>query len=349
MPRIMIMSLGGSPEPLTRSIEAKQPAEVVFLASHSSVSLAGDVFKPLASKPHAEYEITENPNILYDCYCAARKCVERIKKKGISPEHVTVDYTGGTKAMSGALILATIGEPYRFNYVGGEDRNKNGLGTVISGHEKQFLEMSPWSIFAEEERREVITLFNRRRYASVMDCIDHCEKDLPHEIEKYFGFVRLLAEGFLLWEQFNHSGALRRLDKGLQSLWDYLKAYRDADLESFSDHVQQCRGFLNRVITQTEGLKKRNVVLVEDLLNNARRKMMDKRYDDAAARIYRALELYGQVAFEDMAGCSNSEVKEDILPEELHDEFVRRYRDTNGGMLKLPLAGTFQYLSLIHI
>lgn len=45
--------------------------------------------------------------------------------------------------MTAALILATIGRPYRFNYVGGEQRNKTGLGTVIDGCEKMFAEMNP--------------------------------------------------------------------------------------------------------------------------------------------------------------------------------------------------------------
>jgi len=38
--------------------------------------------------------------------------------------------------------------------VGGSARNKDGVGIVIDGHEKLFAEMSPWSIFAEEERRQ---------------------------------------------------------------------------------------------------------------------------------------------------------------------------------------------------
>jgi len=62
MPGIMIMSLGGSPEPLARSIEVNRPERIVFLASHDSVALAGGVFEPLDITPRAEYEITEDPN-----------------------------------------------------------------------------------------------------------------------------------------------------------------------------------------------------------------------------------------------------------------------------------------------
>lgn len=347
MPKIMIMSLGGSPEPLARSIEANRPERIVFLASHDSIAKAGKVFEPLDFKPYAEYEITQDPNILFESYRAARRCVDRVKKHGVRPQDVTVDYTGGTKVMTAALILATIGEPYRFNYVGGEQRNKEGLGTVKDGYEKLFREMSPWSIFAEEERRQVVTLFNRRRFAAVLEIIDCCSNDLPVQIESYFRFVRPVAEGLLLWEQFDHAAGLRRLDKGLLALKDYLKAYPDKDLEAFSNPLQECRDFLDRVIAETNGLKRLHLVLVEDLLNNAGRRIVDKRYDDAAARIYRALELYGQIYFEDVAGCSNAKVKPEIIPEELREEFTRKYRDPRSRFLKLPLTATFHYLKTV--
>ena len=79
MHKIMIMSLGGSPEPLTRSIEVNRPERIVFMASPDSVSLAGKVFDSLDYKPHAEYEITEDPNILFECYRSARRCVDRAR------------------------------------------------------------------------------------------------------------------------------------------------------------------------------------------------------------------------------------------------------------------------------
>ena len=110
MTKIMIMSLGGSPEPLTKSIEANRPEKIIFLASQDSVLLAGDIFKPLNFKPKTEFEITEDPNLMFECYKAARRCVDRVRKIDVPPEEVMVDYTGGTKVMTAALVLATVGE-----------------------------------------------------------------------------------------------------------------------------------------------------------------------------------------------------------------------------------------------
>jgi CRISPR-associated protein (TIGR02710 family) len=343
--KIMLMTLGGSPEPLKKSIETNRPERVIFLASHDSVSLAGEILKGLEKKPSIKYEITEDPNLLYKCYKAARRCVERANKYGIPPNKVTVDYTGGTKVMTAALILATVGLEYRFSYVGGDSRNKNGVGTVIDGHEKMFEEMSPWSIFAEEERRQVVTLFNNRRFSAVNEIVNTAYKhDLPLQIRDYFRFVQPIAEGLLKWDQFEHKTALRFLDKGISFLEDYIHAYPDKALETFCGRLKDCKKYLETVVVSTDGLKKKHPVLIDDLLNNAQRKIADKRYDDAAARVYRTLELYGQILFEEVAGCSNDKVKPEIIPEGIKKKFIRKFRDPRSSYLKLPMTATFEYL-----
>ena len=342
----MIMSLGGSPEPLKKSIELYRPAHIVFFASHDSTMLSGDIIKGLDPRPSVEFEITEDPNSLYESYRAARRGIDRIKRQCIPHEEVMVDYTGGTKVMTAALILATIGQRFQFNYVGGDQRNKNGLGTVQGGHEKMFSEMSPWAIFAEEERRQVVTLFNRRRYSSVISIIDACieRKQCPDQVQSYFQFVRCFADGFHLWEQFSHTTAMRRLEGGKEALSSYFKRYPDPLFESFIYEVNNAVGFLSLLIEKTDSMKKYDMVIVEDLVNNASRRMLDKRYDDAAARIYRALELYGQICFIEVARCGNDSVKTDIVPPSIREEFIKKYQDPKSKVLKLPLTATFRYL-----
>jgi CRISPR-associated protein (TIGR02710 family) len=344
MVKVMIVSLGGSVEPLKKSIQNHEPENLIFLASHTSTGLAGEILNILPFKPGVWYEITENPNIMLDCYQAARRCVDRAIKMNVNPEEVTVDYTGGTKVMTASLILATIGHPFHFNYVGGDARTKNGLGTVVDGHEKMFPEMNPWSIFAEEERRQVVILFNRRRFSAVLQIIDNCRmRELPADIADYFSCVYYISEGYLLWEQFNHEAAFRKISRGLEALYARQKSYPDPAIDVFINQVKQNKLFLKRLLDETNKMKILHPILVDDLMNNARRRMADKRYDDAAARIYRALELYGQVCFEQTARCSNSAVKPEIIPREIREQFVRKFGNDRN-ILKLPMTATFQYL-----
>ncbi len=342
--RLIIMSLGGSPDPLIKSIMTFNPEKVIFFASHDSVPLSHEILSASNKKPASEFVITDNPNSLFNCYSKARKCIDRAQQGDLPRDEIMVDYTGGTKVMSAALLLASLGRSYRFNYVGGVQRNKDGIGTVIDGHEEMFSEASPWSVFAEEERRQIVILFNRRRFSAVIEIIETFDRDLPAEIRKYFQFVRLLSEGFLKWDQFEHKTALRYLDRGITELSDYISLYPDPELETFSKKVLTCKEYLNYVVEKTQSLKTSHKILISDLLNNARRKIADKRFDDAAARIYRALELFGQIIFKEVAGCDNDKVKLEIVPDKIRKEFSRKYLDPHRNVLKLPLSATFKYL-----
>jgi len=345
MKKVMIMSLGGSPEPLKKSIAEHRPERLIFFASHESNAKLGEVLQIEGYQPvKIETEITENPNSLYECYKAARRCVDRASRLGISDEDILVDYTGGTKVMSAALLLATVGCAYGFNYVGGDARSKDGLGIVQNGHEVMYLDMNPWSAFAEEERRQIVTLFNARRYSSVIQIMNLCTRELPAQINLFFKFVRMLATGFLYWEQFRHKEAHDCLKKGMVLLDKYLQHYPSNVYQQIKDEIRKHIDFLENLLSKTRNLQTYDNILIKELINNARRRVEDNRFDDAAARIYRALELYGQICFEKKIGCSNDKVKPAKIPQELRDEFIRKYRDPQTEMMKLPLQATFAVL-----
>lgn len=344
MKKAMIMSLGGSPEPLKKSVAQHQPDVVIFFASHDSVLKAGDVLQDAVIRPKTETEITENPNSLYECYKAAKRCVERASRFDMPEQDIIIDYTGGTKVMSAALLLATAGRAFGFNYVGGDVRSKEGLGVVQNGHEQMYEDMNPWAVFAEEERRQIVTLFNARRYTAVIQILDLCTRHLPAQIGAFFQFVRPLANGFLFWEQFRHKEALDCLKKGATLADDYLKHYADVRYARLREELQNHIDYLADLLKKTNGMQTFNMILINELINNARRRMDDKRFDDAAARIYRALELYGQICFEKTVGCANDKVKPAKIPQDLREEFIRKYRDPHTDMMKLPLQATFTVL-----
>lgn len=340
--KLMIMSLGGTPDPLILSIKTYQPEKIIFFASQSSVPLSYEILNAMKKKPATEFVITDNPNSLYECYAKARECIDRANKSGFGPNETMVDYTGGTKVMTAALLLASLGRSYRFNYVGGTARNKNGLGTVVDGAEQMFSEASPWALFAEEERRQVIALFNCRRFSAVIEILESLDREMPIKIADYFGFIRPLAQGFLLWDQFSHKAAQRNLESGISALEKFIVTHGPNGLDGFLKGVRTCKTrHLDILVARKKDF---DATLVKDLLNNARRKMADQRFDDAAARIYRALELFGQIRFKEVAKCDNSKVKLTVIPEHLREDFKKKYYDSYKKHLKLPLTATFEYL-----
>jgi CRISPR-associated protein (TIGR02710 family) len=345
MPKVMIMSIGGSPEPLKKSISEHCPEEVIFFASHDSVKMIGEAVSECEKKPKTVCQITEDEHSLYESYKAARKCLDRVKKMKIDPAEIMVDYTGGTKVMTASLVLATVGEPFKFNYVGGMQRTKEGMGVVVDGSEKMFQEMSPWSVFAEEERRQIVILFNLRRYSAVIEIIDSLsQRKLPNEISFYFSFVRLLSEGYLLWEQFNHKEAVVRIGKGIEKLKQYVEFFKTENLLDFENSVESSKKSLEKIIEATKGLSVMHPLLLDDLINNSRRRMADAQYDDAAARIYRALEMHGQIVFKSVTGFDTGKVPLSAVPENIKEEFIAKHYNRAIDALKLPLQATFTFL-----
>jgi CRISPR-associated protein (TIGR02710 family) len=344
MKKAMIMSLGGSPEPLKKSVAQHQPDILIFFASHDSILKAGEVLQDAVIRPKTETEITENPNSLYECYKAAKRCVDRASRFDMPEQDIIIDYTGGTKVMSAALLLATAGRAFGFNYVGGDVRSKEGLGVVQNGHEQMYEDMNPWSAFAEEERRQIVTLFNARRYSAVIQIMENYNRALPPQIESYFKFVRLLSYGFLYWDQFQHKKAYDCLRKGVDALHQHLKNYPGDQYDQLEKELQQHIEYLLNLLGKTNQMQNFDAILIKELINNARRRIQNKSFDDAAARIYRALELYGQICFEKTLGCANDKVKPAKIPQELREEFIRKYRDPQTDMMKLPLQATFTVL-----
>jgi hypothetical protein len=65
------------------------------------------------------------------------------------------------------------------------------------------------------------------------------------------------------------------------------------------------------------------------------------------ARLYRALELQGQIIFIQKTGASTSEAPLAVIPPGLQDDFSRRYSGPTRGRLQLPLFAAFQVLQTL--
>jgi hypothetical protein len=164
--RAMLVSLGGSPEPVLYTLNQKQPAYILFFVSAESVGQIREVIYGLTF-PWQDIDRIVSPSaeILGDCYRALRdRLPEKLALWGIAPEELLVDYTGGTKSMSAALVLATIEQAYRYSYVRGVERDKGGVGVVLGGGERMHYIQNPWKEVAQEERKRISLLFATARY-----------------------------------------------------------------------------------------------------------------------------------------------------------------------------------------
>jgi CRISPR-associated protein (TIGR02710 family) len=351
MSQAMIISLGGTPEPLVRSIAKHRPQFVSFLASQESVVVLGKVKELLEAQDHPfpdhRVVLVENVNDLVHCYERALECARFLEAREIAADEVVVDYTGGTKNMTAALTLATVRKGYRFSYVGGEARTKGNLGIVKDGFEVVHTGVSPWQIFAVEEWQHLVLYVQQYHYEAALTLVQETRRRQPPAEQMLWEGLENALEGMRQWDRFNHRDALPRFKEGLRGLQQWVEVKGNAALVGFVQEGQRCRDFLIQLASTTNNFKRLDRLLVVDLLANAERRADQGRYDDAMARLYRALEMLGQIALKDQTGASTSNVLEQTLPEHLREEFSRKYRDSEDKKIKLPLEATFRVLQAL--
>lgn len=346
----MIISVGGSPEPIVVTIAEHKPEFVCFLASQQTVEKIGAVKDALRGKGVniLDYKvICDDHEDLLNCYSKAAECAQRIAAQGFQPDEVLVDYTGGTKSMTAALALATVGQGYSFSYVAGRERNKNGVGTVVSGTEVVKRGISPWQIYAVEEKKRISVFLKTFQYEAAIATMRETMVRLGEaEQETWAGIIDVL-EGYLAWDNFDHLNAIRYMSSGLRRLEICAKFGLSPGVVAFLKKSETGFGLLQEINDKTQYFKKMHPVMISDLLANSRRRYQQNKYDDAVARLYRALEMIGQLAFEEAIGCPTSDVDFKKLPEELREEYVRRYRSPDDEKMRLPLFATFRVLKQV--
>ncbi|GAF87305.1 unnamed protein product, partial [marine sediment metagenome] len=109
-PKAMIISLGGTPAPITFSLNHQKPEYICFFVSEETrVTIDKDILPNLDFKPrHHDWIVTPSAENLSVCYRAvSRELPQILKKWKVDPKDLVVDYTGGTKTMSVSLALST--------------------------------------------------------------------------------------------------------------------------------------------------------------------------------------------------------------------------------------------------
>ena len=294
--KAVIISVGGTPEPIVKSLINHKPEFVCFFASQQTIDNIGEI-KSRLKRENVNFKdykiICEDAENLVHCYEEALLCSKKLKEHGINPEKVVVDYTAGTKTMTAALALATVGHGYSFSYVGGGKRTKNGQGVVISGTEVVKQGVSPWQLFAVEEKKRISLFVSSFQYEAAITAMQNTVNKLKAGDRKIWKGISEILKGYLAWDNFDHPKAVGFLSNGIKLLDTYQDFGLEKPVEVFFTKVKKTFDELNEINKKTGFFKKMHPVLIRDLVSNAERRYLQNRYDDAMARLYRALEMVG--------------------------------------------------------
>jgi len=342
----MLVSLGGSPQPVLYTLSQQRPEYILFFVSGESVAQIQGIIREL---PYAcrdfDRILSPSAEILGDCYQALRDQLPgKLAQWRLSMDDLMVDYTGGTKSMSAALVLATIEHVHRYSYVGGVERDKGGVGVVLDDRERMWYVQNPWKELAQEERKRVRLYFSAARYDTALQELQRLLSHVEVEEREFLQAMASAVEGFRDWDNFRHREAKNKLGKALNFLKPYARGARQPELGQFVWELQENLEFLNS-LTSPEG---RDEAYILDLIANAdRRAMIEGKYEDGVARLYSCLERGAKFRLHRQYGVTTEDVKLDQIPEALRAEFEHKYRDLREGKIRLPLFAAYRLLEAL--
>ncbi|MEZ0329684.1 MAG: TIGR02710 family CRISPR-associated CARF protein [Dissulfuribacterales bacterium] len=337
----MIISLGGSPQPVITSIIKYRPLFISFLVSHDTCNLIADIEKTLTQDHEIHYkkEITlvDDVNELMHCYQKAEEAVSRILRHQYNKDKVIVDYTGGTKNMSVALALAAVTHGFSFSYVGGKDRTKDGIGIVKDGSEEVYQSINPWDFLALDEKKKIAAFINVADFKAAKDLLEELASKAVKN-RAIFRKTGLIVELLYQWDLFNYKVACQIYRR--KELTDLLDS-DDPNIKDFADHIFKLQSFLE-VIVKNEGKPHKNLVL--DIFANAERRYKQGKIDDAILRLYRLVEMMAQERLMSSYQIDSSNVDLGKVPKNLREEFETRNADGKTGQIKIGLNASYRLL-----
>lgn len=346
MSKTLILSVGGSLSPLIFSINHHKPENIIFFASQDTEKQIEEILRQIFQEgfqlKNHEKIITPSAEDLNQCLNSLlTKLPEILSRWNISSEELIVDYTGGTKSMSSALVLATVEKTSSFSYIGGEERNKNGLGVVIDGKERVLRVKNPWDELAIEERKKISILFNTGRYSLAFETAEKARMKVSEKDKPFFEILSTLIDSYRLWDSFQYREAINKMGKAVHDLKMCCARLNSSHpLSILLEHVIKNHEFLSSIDSE------QNRIL--DLLANAKRRAENEgRYDDAIVRIYRAIEKRAQLELKKYR-IDASNIKIELLPLSIREEIKGKYYNERKGKIQTPLYGSCQILKAIE-
>ncbi|KZX12091.1 TIGR02710 family CRISPR-associated CARF protein [Methanobrevibacter oralis] len=304
--RALILSCGGSPEPLIYCIKEYEPDFIYFLCSYNSKGIAEDIVNEL-SIPEDKYSLkmVKNHESLDESFAKSREIIKELQK---NYSQVHIDFTGGTKPLVSGLVLAAIGEKCTYTYVGSIDekaRDKKGLGIVKSGFEKIKEQKDPYDVYAVMEFEKGMEFFDKYQFSAAKTNFIEASKKLEsnnlREIAKlYIRIVHIYDK----WDKFDnltdeHKTLNNELSLILNDICNSLNLKNNLN-HSFISQIKNNIEFLKLKISKRGKIKPSDApYYLPDLLNNSLRRIEEGKYDDAVARLYRSIELIAQVKLTD--------------------------------------------------
>ena len=302
---LLLITVGGSPEPLRTSLRAVRADRVVFVASEGSAEVAEQLAREAGLSDAADPGtpgaciIVVPPDDLGAIYDRLTGLIDEERRATVGSLQLQADYTGGTKSMSAALAMAVVD-------AGGDllltTAPRTDLTAVRAGQATRRLRLD--AIHVHRLESQLLASFLERyayRDAAAVARQLLVDESLEPEHEARLRTIATACDAFDAWDRLAlghayrdlaalattpalHLLALKRVVRATAVARDKLAPTAPPDEVEVDGVTVPC------------GVPIHGFEPVEDLLANAGRRAIQARFDDGVGRMYRAFELTAQLA-----------------------------------------------------
>lgn len=213
--------------------------------------------------------------------------------------NIHTDFTSGTKAMSAAIVAASVITSAAMVHYATGPRDQAGRAHTTD----RVVTLSTGPLIAERELPEVGNMFNAGQYAAAEIWAKRIQNRLQDgELKDRACSIEKMARVCKEWDRFNFRQALHQLkeatkrDRHIELLTK--AGWNIQWTEAAKRHLEQCESTgVAKPITQA---------WLTDLARNAARCHERHEYDNAVARCYRLFEAIGQHLLQERCGIMNS-------------------------------------------
>ena len=300
---------------------------IIFFVSKDSIKMIDLIKEIYRMKKNKEFDYYKY--VLVEKYDDFDYCFELISSEIIKLEKmgydILISFNSGTKTMSvtSALVGALFDKQLMFlNAKRGEDNFFKG-GTES---------LRPLNLYRYKDTLlvdKIMNLFNDNRFDAAKTLLDEVSYDAMNK-----ELFRDIFDAYYYFDNVQFDKALDKLENKNKLL--------ESEYDDFKLQLNENVGALN--IIKKKG-NDRCYYILASILNNAKRRFDEKKFDDAVARLYRSLELIAQIQLYKKYGIDTSNVDVDILEKNnINSKFVKMLKNKKGAK-KISLRQDYELLT----
>jgi CRISPR-associated protein (TIGR02710 family) len=331
--KAMISSVGTTPEACASSIIKYAPEYILFFVSEATREKIPEIKRMVESQKGnwpVFIDIAETIDFEDITACYLTLVEEEARWRGkykILPEEIIIDYTGGSKVMTAALVLYGVNYFDNFSYTGGPERGDGGR--VVTGSEELKRSKNPLDATILSKRQLWHTYSKSARYEIIStEALRYSKSTGDERNRKFCQIISRIYKVLSCYDRFDFDrkfSFIEDYEYAIKELSVFYKALKSEPLEEWHNGLEKLASHFKRLKSDPD--KKYEEWVLALIANAKRRADLENKYEEAVACLYNALERIEQMLVRKCYNADPDNFPPDKVPESLKGNFKKYHKD----------------------